>query len=356
MPGERGYDIAAVYVASQLQGLGLEPAGDGRQLVPGDDFPGRTDHRGPVSRWARPGGERQALVPGARLPRPRHPGHRRGRRHRAGGLRRLRHRRPGVPLGRPRRRGPEGEGGHRAGGRARSAPRPTSFPPFPARSTARPARSWSGCMARGVVGVLWVQTPAREKIVSFTQQVATRSRGSLALVENGLVARARADPPGSTLDAGDRTRCSPPPVGPSGWPRWSPPPSAASTRPSPWAPRCTSAPRPRCGRCTPPTCSGCGARQPGSPVAGEAVVLHRAPRPPGHREARGGRRHLQRRLGQRRRGGQRPGDRPRLHPASPAPSARRCSSPSSRARRRACSARSGWWPIRPCRATRWSPT
>ena len=27
--GERGFDIAAAYVASQLQGLGLEPAGDG---------------------------------------------------------------------------------------------------------------------------------------------------------------------------------------------------------------------------------------------------------------------------------------------------------------------------------------
>ena len=90
LPGERGYDIAAVYVASQLQGLGLEPAGDGGSWYQAMTLR-RTDHRGP-SRWD-PGRQR-ALVPSATIsPAPHGSGVADVT---AGGLRRLRHRGPST--------------------------------------------------------------------------------------------------------------------------------------------------------------------------------------------------------------------------------------------------------------------
>ena len=181
-------------------------------------------------------------------------------------------------------------------------------------------------------------------------------RGWMSLVENGLLP-AREQLPQASLSMAGRGRAARRRGTPrAGRRRSSPPPSAAST------PRSTLGARVRL-RSRGGAAHGAHRERARAVARGARLAdrgrdggLHRAPRPPGHRQARGGGRHLQRRLGQRRRGGERPGGRPRLHPARRSARVARCSSPSSPARRKGCSARSGWWPIRRCRARRWSPT
>ena len=58
-PGSVASSIAAAYVASQLQGMGLEPAGDGRELVPAGDLPRRTAAATSRLEVGTPGGEAQ---------------------------------------------------------------------------------------------------------------------------------------------------------------------------------------------------------------------------------------------------------------------------------------------------------
>src|SRR5690242_7674333 len=61
-PGERGFELAAAYVASQLQGMGLEPAGaDGSWFQPVTLRGGRL--RESRLEVGTPGGEARALVP-----------------------------------------------------------------------------------------------------------------------------------------------------------------------------------------------------------------------------------------------------------------------------------------------------
>src|SRR5262249_61239434 len=62
-PGERGFDVAAAYVASQLQGMGLEPAGDNGGGAPWGPPPPR---RGPPPPppGGKPGGGPPAPRPG----------------------------------------------------------------------------------------------------------------------------------------------------------------------------------------------------------------------------------------------------------------------------------------------------
>ena len=183
--GERGFDIAAAYVASQLQGMGLEPAGDD-----GGWFQAFT-LRGGRTRAARlevraPGGEAIALV--------------RDRDFLA---------RPTLAEGLADVTGPVVYVGHGivapeytwddlAGLDLRGkvvmvlsgAPLGTTrdfFPPIPSAVYGSPRTKLERLLARGVVGVLWVQTPVRERVNPFANQVSHASQGAMALVENGLV-------------------------------------------------------------------------------------------------------------------------------------------------------------------------
>jgi hypothetical protein len=184
LPGERGYDIAAVYVASQLQGLGLEPAGDGGGWFQAITLRGgRTT--GTRLEVGTPGGN-AALVPERDYL---------ARATLGSGVADVTA--PAVYVGygivAPEYRWDDLAGLDLKGKVAivlAGAPlgtTPDFFPPIPSAVYGSARSKLERLQARGVVGVLWVQTPTREKIFSFAQQVATAGRGSLALVENGLL-------------------------------------------------------------------------------------------------------------------------------------------------------------------------
>ncbi|HZX41125.1 MAG TPA: M28 family peptidase [Myxococcaceae bacterium] len=200
MPGERGYDIAAAYVASQLQGMGLEPAGDD-----GSWFQQMT-LRGGRTRSARlevgtPGGDAAALAFErefiARAPL-------------GNGTAEVTA--PVVYVGHgivaPEYRWDDLAGVELKGKVAMvlmGAPlgtTPDFFPPIPSAVYGSPRSKLERLMARGAAGVLWVQTPTREKIFSFANQIANNQRGSMALVENGLVAARESFPQASLSMAG----------------------------------------------------------------------------------------------------------------------------------------------------------
>ncbi len=184
-PGERGFDIAAAYVASQLKGMGLEPAGDD-----GSWFQSMILRAG-KTREARlevgtPGGDTAPLVLErdfiARAPL-------------GNGVADVTA--PVVYVGHgivaPEYRWDDLAGLDLTGKWAMvllGAPlgtTPDFFPPIPSAVYGSPRSKLERLLARGVAGVLWVQTPAREKISPFTQTVAHAQRGWMALVENGSV-------------------------------------------------------------------------------------------------------------------------------------------------------------------------
>ncbi|HZW90908.1 MAG TPA: M28 family peptidase [Myxococcaceae bacterium] len=185
-PGERGFDIAAAYVASQLKGMGLEPAGDD-----GTWFQRVTFRAGRI-RDARlevgtPGGDAAALVPErdfvARAP--------------LGGTGVTDVTAPMVYVGygivAPEYKWDDLTGVDLKGKWAlvlTGAPLGNTadfFPPIPSAVYGSPRSKLDRLVARGVAGVLWVQTPEREKIAPFVQHVSHAGRGWKTLVENGLV-------------------------------------------------------------------------------------------------------------------------------------------------------------------------
>jgi Peptidase family M28 len=184
-PGERGFDIAAAYVASELQGMGLEPAGDDGTWFQPMTF------RAARLREARlevgtPGGEAAALVPDrdfvARAPL-------------GTGVADVTA--PVVYVGHgivaPEYHWDDLAGVDLKGKWAMvltGAPLGTTadfFPPIPSAVYGSPRSKLERLLARGVAGVLWVQTPAREKISPFSQLVSHAQRGWMALVEDGIV-------------------------------------------------------------------------------------------------------------------------------------------------------------------------
>ena len=183
--GERGFDIAAAYVASQLLGMGLEPAGnDGTWFQPVTFRAGRI--RAARLEVGTPGGETRALVPEqdfiARSPL-------------GTGVADVTA--PVVYVGHgivaPEYRWDDLAGVDLKGKWAlvlMGAPLGTTadfFPPIPSAVYGSPRSKLERLLARGVVGVLWVQTPAREKITPFSQVAAHAQRGTMSVVENGLV-------------------------------------------------------------------------------------------------------------------------------------------------------------------------
>jgi len=184
-PGERGFELAAAYVASQLQGMGLEPAGtNGSWFQP-------VTFRGARVREARlevgtPGGEAKALV--------------RERDYVA---------RAQMGTGTSDVTAPEVYVGHGIvapeyqwddlsgvdlKGKwalvlvgAPLGTTPDFFPPIPSAVYGSTRSKLERLIARGVAGVLFVQTPAREQIVSFAQAVSHAERGSMSMVEEGRV-------------------------------------------------------------------------------------------------------------------------------------------------------------------------
>ena len=184
-PGDRGFDLAAAYVASQLQGLGLEPGGeDGRWFQPMTFRAGRT--RETRLEMGTPGGEAASLVPErdfiARAPL-------------AEGVAEVTA--PVVYVGygivAPEYRWDDLAGLDLKGKWAMlllGAPLGSTsdfFPPIPSAVYGSPRSKLERLIARGVAGVLWVQTPTREKIFPFSEAVAHAQRGWMAPVENGLV-------------------------------------------------------------------------------------------------------------------------------------------------------------------------
>jgi hypothetical protein len=184
-PGDRGFDIAAAYVASQLQGMGLEPAGDkGSWFQPMILRAGKTrDARLEVGT---PGGETAALSLErdfiARAPL-------------GNGLAEVTA--PVVYVGHgivaPEYRWDDLAGVDLTGKWAMvlvGAPlgaTPDFFPPIPSAVYGSARSKLERLLARGAAGVLWVQTPAKEKISPFTQVVSHAQRGWMTLVENGQV-------------------------------------------------------------------------------------------------------------------------------------------------------------------------
>jgi len=184
-PGERGFDIAAAYVASQLQGMGLEPAGnDGTWFQPMTFRAGKTrDTRLEVGT---PGGEAKPLVPErdfiARAPL-------------ATGV--VDVTAPVVYVGHgivaPEYRWDDLAGVDLKGKIAlvlMGAPLGTTadfFPPIPSAVYGSPRSKLERLLALGVAGVLWVQTPAREKIAPFSRLVSHAQLGWMTLVDNGAV-------------------------------------------------------------------------------------------------------------------------------------------------------------------------
>ncbi len=300
--GDRGHRIAAAYVASQLAGPGAGAGGDGGGWFQADHPPRRTDAGAALLEVGTTGGSNLSFVQGTDFLAHPPAGHRRGRRHRPGGLRRPRHRRSGVPAGTT-------WPGSTSGGRwpwsssaRRWAPRPTSFLPFPARCTAQIRTKLELLQSRGAVGVLMVHTPEREKVQPWARAVATADMESMALVEDGRVAASRSCP-ASALHARRPTRCSPPPAAPSGWPTWSPRSTARKSRSFELGTRARIRIEATLRTVTSVNVAGLWRAASGSPAGRGDGGLQRPPRSPRHRQAGERRRHLQRRLGRRRRGG-----------------------------------------------------
>ena len=183
--GERGFDIAAAYVASQLQGMGLEPAGDD-----GGWFQAMT-LRGGRTRASRlevgsPGGEAVSLTPERDYL---------ARASLGDGVADLTA--PAVYVGygivAPEYRWDDLAGVDLRGKWAVvlvGAPLGTTsdfFPAVPSAVYGSPRKKLERLQARGVAGVLWVQTPAREANWPFANMVSSAQRGGMALVENGAV-------------------------------------------------------------------------------------------------------------------------------------------------------------------------
>jgi hypothetical protein len=184
-PGERGFEVAAAYVASQLQGMGLEPAGtNGSWFQP-------VTFRGARVREARlevgmPGGETKALVRERDYV---------ARAQMGTGTSDVTA--PVVYVG----HGivaPEYQWDDLAGVDLKGkwalvlvgAPlgtTPDFFPPVPSAVYGSTRSKLERLIARGVAGVLFVHTPAREQVVSFTQAVSHAERGSMSVVEEGRV-------------------------------------------------------------------------------------------------------------------------------------------------------------------------
>ena len=196
MPGERGFDIAAAYVASQLQGMGVEPAGDEGSWFQHMTFrAGRT--RSARLEVGTPGGETAALaferefIPFAPLD---------------DGVADVTAAVVYVGYGivAPEYHWDDLAGVDLKGKLAMvllGAPlgtTPDFFPPVPSAVYGSPRSKLDRLMARGVAGVLWVQTPLRERLFPFADGIASSQRGSMALVENGQVP-ARAAIPRVTL-------------------------------------------------------------------------------------------------------------------------------------------------------------
>ena len=184
-PGERGFELAAAYVASQLQGMGLEPAGTN-----GSWFQ-RVTFRGARVREARlevgtPGGEAKALVRERDYV---------ARAQMGTGTSDVTA--PVVYVGHgivaPEYQWDDLSGVDLKGKWALvlvGAPlgtTPDFFPPIPSAVYGSTRSKLERLIARGVAGVLFVQTPAREQIVSFAQAVSHAERGSMSMVEEGRV-------------------------------------------------------------------------------------------------------------------------------------------------------------------------
>jgi len=184
-PGERGFELAAAYVASQLQGMGLEPAGaNGSWFQP-------VTFRGARVREARlevgtPGGEAKALVRERDYV---------ARAQMGTGTSDVTA--PVVYVGHgivaPEYQWDDLSGVDLKGKWALvlvGAPlgtTPDFFPPIPSAVYGSTRSKLERLIARGVAGVLFVQTPAREQIVSFAQAVSHAERGSMSMVEEGRV-------------------------------------------------------------------------------------------------------------------------------------------------------------------------
>ena len=183
--GERGFDIAAAYVASQLQGMGLEPAGsDGTWFQPLTFRGGRTREArleiGTPDGEAKPLAFERDFVARAPL-----------------GTGSTDVTAPVVYVGygivAPEYRWDDLSGVDLKGKWAlvlMGAPLGNTadfFPPIPSAVYGSQRSKLERLLARGAAGVLWVQTPAREKISPFVQQISHAQRGWMTLVENGLV-------------------------------------------------------------------------------------------------------------------------------------------------------------------------
>jgi len=184
-PGERGFELAAAYVASQLQRMGLEPAGtNGSWFQP-------VTFRGARVREARlevgtPGGEAKALVRERDYV---------ARAQMGTGTSDVTA--PVVYVGHgivaPEYQWDDLSGVDLKGKWALvlvGAPlgtTPDFFPPIPSAVYGSTRSKLERLIARGVAGVLFVQTPAREQIVSFAQAVSHAERGSMSMVEEGRV-------------------------------------------------------------------------------------------------------------------------------------------------------------------------
>ncbi|HEY1334816.1 MAG TPA: hypothetical protein VGF31_11210, partial [Myxococcaceae bacterium] len=184
-PGDRGFEIAAAYVASQLQGMGLEPAGmNGSWFQP-------VTFRGARVREARlevgtPGGESRALVLDQDYV---------ARAAMGNGTSDVTA--PVVYVGHgivaPEYHWDDLAGVDLKGKWALvlvGAPlgtTPDFFPPVPSAVYGQTRSKLERLITRGVAGVLFVQTPAREQISPFSQAVSHAQRGYMSLVEDGVV-------------------------------------------------------------------------------------------------------------------------------------------------------------------------
>ncbi|HMK73594.1 MAG TPA: M20/M25/M40 family metallo-hydrolase, partial [Myxococcaceae bacterium] len=183
--GERGFDVAAAYVASRLQGLGVEPSGDGggwfqtvtlragrtvasrlevgtpdgstTQLVPERDYLARAELVEGIADVTAP-----LVYVGHGIIAPEY------------GWDDL----AGVDL--------EGKLVLALNG-APLGTRPDFFPPIPSAVYGSTRRKLEQFLARGAVGVLWIQTPERETRVPWPRLVRASQRGAMAAVENGLL-------------------------------------------------------------------------------------------------------------------------------------------------------------------------
>jgi len=184
-PGERGFDVGAAYVASQLQGMGLEPAGDnggwlqwltlraGRVTsarlevgTPGGDTAALVQDRDYVPQPALMTGVGEVTAPAVYV---------------------------GYGIVAPEY-GWDDLAGLDLKGKVVialiGAPLGTTadfFPPIPSAVHGFARTKLERFHARGAAGVLWLQTPVRETVLPFSRIVDGSSRGTMAMVENGLL-------------------------------------------------------------------------------------------------------------------------------------------------------------------------